>query len=677
LEADYTEILNKIARHVERIKDIIEDDGRGSSGRTSRRAGGYDLEDEDDLEAGSKQERTARSTTDFQEAAARASKVYRESIDKAAETLEGMLATAKDMNPELLRGAGDLVQLLKDGSAQIGEMFDISNYFDKGGDFIAKNAVQIAEVTRSQLMFPIFKNLAGETANYFQDIQGKFGGQIGNITDTTNTAAVNANLAYQKYLDAAANNAGEVYKVNGQTVATLSKDYLRDYDTYVQEIMNESRNGLLLAAESAKDGGEVISQELVLSGKAFGLRTDQLSTFIARSVERTGKANTDLLRQSAAAAQAAGSAMGVHAKQLMPIMAEVMESTDRFGNVGAAAAARISAQVLKLGIDFRQLDQVVGGFQGFESAASNVGKLTAAFGVNLDAMELMYQANEDQEQVLITLRESFEDAGIDIKNLSLAQKRLLSESLSGIGVENIDRIFGPLGEGLETMNQKTQISTEQAILNATDGFKEAIKDLSAVLTDPLDQAAAAATAKMNAAAGRISTEAMGQLSQSSGAAIQELTDTLSDKIKGPAGLVLQALKGAVTEPLKQGDLTADSIGKKLQQIVADIRGISGLGAGTQAAVAAAPATPASPAPAPVPESPAPAPAVPSASALTGGNTRTYQQDPAGTGTARTVRIEFSDDMKRALRAFEISAGGTSKEISLSEVTALTSGTDAP
>jgi hypothetical protein len=254
---------------------------------------------------------------------------------------------------------------------------------------------------------------------------------------------------------------------------------------------------------------------------------------------------------------------------------------------------------------------------------------------------------------------------------------LLSESLSGLGVENIDRIFGPLGEGLETMNQKTQISTEQAILNATDGFKEAIKDLSAVLTDPLDQAAAAATAKMNAAAGRISTEAMGQLSQSSGAAIQELTDTLSDKIKGPAGLVLEALKGAVTEPLKQGDLTADSIGRKLQQIVADVRGISGLGAGTQAAVAAAPAMPASPTPAPVPESPASAPTVPSASALPGVNTRTFQQDATGAGTTRTVRIEFSDDMKRALRAFEISAGGTSKEIPLSEVSALTSGTDAP
>lgn len=671
---DYTDILNRLAKHVERIEELIEEGGTGSSGRTSRKAGSYDTDDEEDTDVAGKQERTAKSTAGFQAAAAKAAKVYRESIDEAAETLEGMLATAKDINPALAKGAKDLVELLKDGSAKIGEMFDISNYFSKGGQFIADNAVDIAEVARSKLMFPVFQNLAGETAGYFQNIQGKFGGQIGNITDTTNTAAVNANLAFQKYLDAAADNSVNTYKINGQAIGTLSKQYLQDYENYVQEIMNDSRNGLMLATEASKEGGEVISQELVLAGKAFGLRTDQLTTFISRSVERTGKANTDLLRESTAAAQAAGSAMGVHAKQLMPIMAEVMESTERFGNVGSAAAARISAQVLKLGIDFRQLDQVVGGFQGFESAASNVGKLTAAFGVNLDAMELMYQANEDQEQVLITLRESFEDAGIDIKNLSLAQKRLLSESLSGIGVENIDRIFGPLGEGLETMNEKTQISTEQAILNATDGFKEAVKDLSAVLTDPLEQAAAAATAKMNAASGRIATEAMGQLSQQSGEAIQNLTDKLADKVKGPAGLVLEALKSAVTEPLKQGGLTASALGAKLQQAVADMRTLAGLGPSAQAAVAAAPAAPASPTPAPVPTAPAAAPTIPAAN-ITGTSTREYQQQTS-TGSTRVVKIVFDDKTSRALEAYDVTTG-TEKKIPLKEVEALTTGADAP
>lgn len=667
---DYTEVLNKIAKHVERIEDLVEEGGTGSGGRTSRRAGGYDVEDEEDSDAASRQEKTARSTADFQEAAAKASKVYRESIDKAAETLEGMLATAEGLDPALAKGARDLVEFLKDGSAKIGEMFDISNYYAKGADFISKNAGDIAEVARSKLMFPVFQQLAGETAGYFQEIQGKFGGQIGNITDTTNTAAANANLAFQKYLDAAANNAGEVYKVNGQAIGTLSKGYLRDYENFVQEIMNDSRNGLLLAQEAAKDGGEVISQELVLAGKAFGLRTDQLATFISRSVERTGKANTDLLRQSTAAAQAAGSAMGVHAKQLMPIMAEIMESTERFGNVGSAAAARISAQVLKLGIDFRQLDQVVGGFQGFESAASNVGKLTAAFGVNLDAMELMYQANEDQEQVLITLREAFEDAGIDMKNMSLAQKRLISDSLSGIGVENVDRIFGPLGEGLEAMNEKTQISTEQAILNATDGFKEAIKDLSAVLTDPLEQAAAAATAKMNAASGRIATEAMGQLSQQSGEAVQNLTDNLADKVKGPATVVLQALKSAVTEPLKEGDLTAKAIGEKLQTAVADLRILTGLGPSAQAAVAAAPVAPEVPATTPVPAAPTPAPQVPAAN-LTGTTTREMQV-PGPAGSTRVIKIVLDENTAKAIRAYEVT-GGTEREVPVKDLPGLTGG----
>jgi hypothetical protein len=432
--------------------------------------------------------------------------------------------------------------------------------------------------------------------------------------------------------------------------------------------MKDSKNGILLTTEAAKAGGEIISQELVLAGRGLGLRDDQLNTFISRSIERTGKANTALLRESASAAAAAGKTLGVGAKELMPIITEVMANTERFGNVGAAAAARISAQVLQLGIDFSDLDRVVSGFQGFEGAAGNVAKLTAAFGVNLDAMQLMYDANEDQEQMLLNIRDAFDDAGISVNDMTLAQKRLLSESLGGIGVDKIDRILGPLGEGLDQINEKTKVSTEQAILDATTGFKDAIKDLSEVILDPFEQFKTTASAKISAAAGRMAAEAMGELNKSTGGAIQDLTDTLGDKLKGPSETVLQLLKGAVVAPLNEADLSAKGIGDKLQEIVAQAREQLGLVQATRQEVAALPTASPSTTPAPVPEAPPAAPTVPTSASGTTGSSQIIQQPGPG-GSTMTIRIEFTDEAKKTFKAYQVLPSGATKEISTDGITA--------
>ena len=49
-------------------------------------------------------------------------------------------------------------------------------------------------------------------------------------------------------------------------------------------------------------------------------------------------------------------------------------------------------------------------FMNFDSAAQKMGDLSALFGIQMDAMEMTYLANEDQEEFLFRMREEILDA---------------------------------------------------------------------------------------------------------------------------------------------------------------------------------------------------------------------------------------------------------------------------
>ena len=153
-------------------------------------------------------------------------------------------------------------------------------------------------------------------------------------------------------------------------------------------------------------------------------------------------------------------ATGKSAKIVADTMAAVISDVQNFGNVTDEEASRISGALLEIGIAADTLGKLVGKFANFDSAASAVGNLTAAFGLNLDAMEMMMLANEDQEQFLFRMRDAFEEQGLNFQEMSLAQQKLISSQI-GLTVEEASRFF-------DFENQITSI----------DELKEATEELS-------------------------------------------------------------------------------------------------------------------------------------------------------------------------------------------------------
>lgn len=204
----------------------------------------------------------------------------------------------------------------------------------------------------------------------------------------------------------------------------------------------------------------------------FNFTTEQTMTFVKRQLDLTGKAGLDMLDDLQTYSTAVADATGVPFKVISKTTAKIIEDVENFGNVTVEEATRIAGALNSTGLSFEKFSGMVGNFQSFDSAAGAVSNLTAVFGVQLDTMDLMMKANEDQEGFLHTLRDSFLDQGMAVEDLNLSQKKLLASQLQ-MGVSDVERFFR---EGLmpdqDVLEEATDTAdAEEAIQRLNKSFE--------------------------------------------------------------------------------------------------------------------------------------------------------------------------------------------------------------
>ena len=153
----------------------------------------------------------------------------------------------------------------------------------------------------------------------------------------------------------------------------------------------------------------------------------------------------------------------------------------------------------------------------FDSSAKAMGEMSAVFGIQMDAMEMTYLANEDQEEFLNRMREDVLAAGHDVDNMSQARQKLLADQLN----MNVKQMRTFMREG------ELGISQED-LLGATDK------------ADGLDamQTAYDSFADSTVGATRTAAEAMdAQMDAAAASAVRSLT-----KLEVQAGLSMTAVQ---------------------------------------------------------------------------------------------------------------------------------------
>jgi hypothetical protein len=401
---------------------------------------------------------------------------------------------------------------------------------------------------------------------------------------------------------------------SGQVVDLFS--YLPGFD----KSMETTREALLMNSKTyfraSQDLTEKALTDTTLIARGFHLSSGDLTEFLLRDMEKTGKASGDTAMQVAAAAFAAADALGASSRITMDQIKLMMNDVEKFGNSSAGQLAVASKQLEELGLSVSSLDKMIGAFSNLDGAIAKANDLASIFGVQLDSMEAMYLAAEDPTRLMETIRTQLLEQGVDVENMSQSQLKALASSvgltvaevkrfLRGDLVTSYDEAFSEIDASMQDNLADSEALAERAARNASDGSQMTA-----------DQAKAAQAARL--AAATVTQE------------IADVTAKANDGVRALQASLIESQKAVYTETLKNSkvfledfvaelprfqDMALKTSRQILDNVAATLRGAGSVAGGAApgpapAATAPAPAAPAAASPAPPVVAPPPAPALP-------------------------------------------------------------------
>lgn len=219
---------------------------------------------------------------------------------------------------------------------------------------------------------------------------------------------------------------------------------------------------------------EALQVNSILFANSMGMQSDEVAKLIATAYAKTGEASTDILDEIANQAEVVGDAVGIPFRVMGEGIKQIMTDMEMFTNATAASAARITASLSQMGLSLEGFSGMLQPFRDFDSAAEKMGDLSALFGVQIDAMEMMYLANEDEEEFLHRMREELINQGVDVENMSATRQRALANTL-GMQVRDM-RNFMMTGNREISDLESLRVATQEASSRSGEDAQKAIQD---------------------------------------------------------------------------------------------------------------------------------------------------------------------------------------------------------
>ena len=315
--------------------------------------------------------------------------------------------------------------------------------------------------------------------DYFRQIQNNFGGvsDAAYMAGEEVTGLAGQALDAQQHL-AMVGSAGKdsMLEIKSGALAgknpliALFKDPLEPALKFSEVMTNVAADNVTLA-KSLEAQGEAEMERIAIIRKRMGVDSDTMGDILRRQYAFTGEASSKIFEDIASVAVNLAKTTGGSAKDLKDDILDIMKDTNLFGDIGVDAAGRISASLNTLGLDFQTFKSMTNQFMNFDSAAEKMGDMSALFGIQMDAMEMTYLANEDQEEFLLRMREEVLDAGLDVENMSKTRQRALTDQL---GLQSIEQMQQFMDTGIQIDQDALMASTDAA--KDADGMQSAIED---------------------------------------------------------------------------------------------------------------------------------------------------------------------------------------------------------
>jgi hypothetical protein len=395
---------------------------------------------------GKKIDETTSSTRDFSQAIKDVAEQSDEAIDKQ-QALAAALGDASDESKK----ASSSFKLFSDA---ISGGFDMTTSFASGiisvGASVAKLSLSIVSIP-----FQIFGKL-------FQQAQ-----EFGNAFRSTAIADALENIREQ--FGDLARGPGEAVASQLRTIGAESQN-LAGVGLSVSRIYGRGPDGLAAALADvnslATATGESFSilqgvfersgVQLTAMSKGLGISHENMAALMKLAESRGQDVEKTMTEFSKISIQTAEH-FGLGVKDVARGMTELITDVKSFGHLGPKAFAPMVVYARKLGLEVKDLAGVMGKFSGFSETAQAASEMSAAFGINVDAMQLMAEQNPAKK--IDMLRSSFFNAGKDLSKFSYQQRQYLS-SLTGLEGQQLENAFSMDKQGVSM--KKVESEQEKA-----------------------------------------------------------------------------------------------------------------------------------------------------------------------------------------------------------------------
>jgi hypothetical protein len=193
-----------------------------------------------------------------------------------------------------------------------------------------------------------------------------------------------------------------------------------------------------------------------------------------------GQKFTETGRQITTMAYGMGETFGISGKLISRDVSEMVGDFENFGSVGIKTMTQVSVFTRKLGIELKDLLGVVGKFDDFETAAQSAAQLSQAFGIQVDALEMMKE--QDPAARFENLRKAFLATGRSVEGLSRQERSLLAQQ-TGLTADAISLGFAQSNVGMSYdeiqkkagLTEKKQLSQAEAMEKLSKSIERLVK----------------------------------------------------------------------------------------------------------------------------------------------------------------------------------------------------------
>lgn len=251
----------------------------------------------------------------------------------------------------------------------------------------------------------------------------------------------------------------------------------KEVEDYMATIQNSMISTMPRSLETLD---EMEGQLSAYFGHQMTATAAEVSGLLERSYALDGETSTKILTDIASHSNEMAKITGLSMKDIGKETIQILNDMETFGNIGVDSATRVAAALKQTGLSLGSFKGLVAGFRDFDSAADKMGDLSAMFGVQMDAMEMMYLANEDEEEFLYRFREQMLNQGVDLDNMSKTRVRALSRQV-GVGEKEL-RTYLRTGEMVaskaeaEEASAKASLKTSQDAINLLGTQRDMIED---------------------------------------------------------------------------------------------------------------------------------------------------------------------------------------------------------